>query len=478
MFFDQWATSMAPTMLPIVEEALRLLSEPAPASPSSPPPISLERPEDAAQDRDAMVRRHGHAKGERLAALRQQMREDARAHKASPSPQRRTRRPTAKTARDREMIVTTILANFARLCLTEPEGTRLAVPMAHNKLTRYDRPGFGQLPKVLQGLTDRGVLICHPAVFRQRRTTFEPGPALRAAYDRQGAALRDISTAPGEEPILLFLRGDKQWGGEPSPKALIDYADSPDPERHRREMMEIMDFLATAQLALLDNVGRPIVQPPPFLRRHFLTDNPDGPHAFDLGGRLFGGWWQNIPSGERHRLRIDGEGVADLDYVACHLHILYQKAGAEPPSGDPYAIPGLERHRQGVKKAFSAAISAREPLQRLPADIKALLPPDWTASRITSALADLHPPLAPMFGTDRGAHLMNVESNLLVAVLLRLIRDHGTPALPMHDGVMVARSAREIAKAVMEEESERMLGEKIRVEEKPVNNKDGDDNDN
>jgi hypothetical protein len=366
------------------------------------------------------------------------------------------------------MIVTPILANFAKLCLTEPEGARLAVPMAHNKLTRYGRPGFGQLPAILRGLTDRGVLTMHPAVFRRRLTTFEPGPVLRAAFRHQGVTLRDISKAPGEEPILLFLRGAKQWGGEPSSKALVDYADNPASERYRREMREIVDFLATAQLALLDREGRPIAQPPPFLRRHFLTDNPDGPHAFNLGGRLFGGWWQNLKGSERHRLRTDGEGVADLDYVACHLHILYREAGATPPAGDPYAIPGLEAHRQGVKKAFSAIVSARGPLQRLPTDIKVLLPPDWTAARITSALADLHPPLAHLFGTDLGVRLMHTESNLLVAVLLRLIRDHGCPALPMHDGVMVPRSAREIAKAVMESESERLLGVRLPVEEKPV----------
>ena len=166
-----------------------------------------------------MIRRHGRVMGQRLAALRQQMRAEA-ARKAPPPPEpsRRTRQPTAKAAKDREMIVATIVANFARLCLAEPEDARLAVRMAHSKLTRYDRPGFGQLPKVLKRLTDRGVLVMHPAVFRQRLTTFGPGAALRAACEQQGVTLEDITKAPGEEPILLFLRLGKRWAASPRPR--------------------------------------------------------------------------------------------------------------------------------------------------------------------------------------------------------------------------------------------------------------------
>ncbi len=157
LFFDPWLTSRSPAMQAITAEALLLLSEPAPASPSPPsPPTPTERPEDTARDLDAMIRRHGRVMGQRLATLRQQMRaEAARKAPPPPAPKRRDRKPTTKAAKDREMIGSSIIANFARLCLAEPEGARLAVPMAHAKLTRYDRPGFGQLPAILKGLTDR-----------------------------------------------------------------------------------------------------------------------------------------------------------------------------------------------------------------------------------------------------------------------------------------------------------------------------------
>ena len=235
-----------------------------------------------------------------------------------------------------------------------------------------------------------------------------------------------------------------------------------------------MDFFATTEFALLDAGGRLTVKPPPILRRHFHTYSAEGSQRFDLVGRLFGGWWENLPSKERHLMRIDGEPVACLDWSSCHLRLCYLEAGEVPPSGDLYAIPGLEAHREGVKKAFSALISAERPLRRLPNDIKALLPPDWTAARITAALADLHPALKPFFGTGIGLRTQCTESNLLVAVTLRLLRDHRTPFAGLHDGGLVPRFAQEIAKAIMEKESERMLGVKLPVEEKPVN-KDGDD---
>jgi hypothetical protein len=108
-------------------------------------------------------------------------------------------------------------------------------------------------------------------------------------------------------------------------------------------------------------------------RRIFATGGPNG---FDSHGRLYGGhiggWHQGLSKEKRHLICINGEPVADLDYSSMHPRLAYAEAGAEPPQGDLYAIPGLEAHRDGVKAAMSAMISRKGDLKRLPSEIRKL----------------------------------------------------------------------------------------------------------
>lgn len=65
-------------------------------------------------------------------------------------------------------------------------------------------------------------------------------------------------------------------------------------------------------------------------------------------------------------------------------------------------------------------------------------------------------------GRSRIGELMRRESDLLVAVLLRLI-GMGVTALPLHDSVIVAQRHGGTAKLVMEEEALRLIGVLIPV---------------
>jgi len=196
--------------------------------------------------------------------------------------------------------------------------------------------------------------------------------------------------------------------------------------------------------------------------------HPGDPAAFNLGGRLFGGFWESLPRGERHSLRINGERVADLDYSGMFPRLAYLAAGAPmlPPDADPYAIPGLEGHRDGAKKALNALLSRTGPMRNLKGDLKAMLPAGMTAAKLTAAVNAHHPALEPLFGTDLGIDLMYTESRILVAALLRLIREHDIPTLPMHDGIMVPQSSKDTAAAIMREEARRITGVDLPVAEK------------
>jgi hypothetical protein len=62
-----------------------------------------------------------------------------------------------------------------------------------------------------------------------------------------------------------------------------------------------------------------------------------------------------------------------------------------------------------------------------------------------------------MFGKDLAVDLMFQESQILVAVLLRLVEE-AIPALPMHDGIMVPQSRKARASVIMREASGEFLG--------------------
>ena len=169
---------------------------------------------------------------------------------------------------------------------------------------------------------------------------------------------------------------------------------------------------------------------------------PLGEHAqrFDRGGRLFGGFWTNLASGRRANIRIEGERVAHLDYSSMFARLAYAHIGATPPSGELYAIPGLEEYRSGVKLAFNVFLFDRRGSRRkwpkdemgigvgTDADAKAspnseaarfegLLPAGWESTRrLRMAILGKHPALSKAFGRRLGYSLMFTQSQVLMAV--------------------------------------------------------------
>jgi hypothetical protein len=351
------------------------------------------------------------------------------------------------------------------------------------------------------------------------------GPlAWEVAHGQIGPA--DFSYAEGYETIWLskvahdYIDGtiDREW---------IDYKDTPETIRYRAEMGRINAFLAEADVRMEPSDsgsgngsgGPPVVTFMRPLRRLFSQPlkqsiGGDDTPRFDRSGRLYGGWgWQTLPRSQRHLIRIDGEPIAELDFASMLLRLAYLRAGIEPPEGDLYtmvqgappkpratageippfegfefkisdSIPipikqsaGLrasalddlrvlaedrERWRDGVKKICSAMLFRTGPLTRLPPNIRPLLPSRIRAATIREAVLAAHPALASVFETGVGLQLMFTESQILVSTLLRLI-DHGIPALPLHDGLLVARSKAGAAMEAMAAASEEIVGTRLPI---------------
>ena len=90
--------------------------------------------------------------------------------------------------------------------------------------------------------------------------------------------------------------------------------------------------------------------------------------SFELGGRFYGGWWQNIPKKLRKRITIDGFNTVELDYSAIHPRMMYAQKGIKF-EGDPYDIGLDPKYRPLVKTAFNRMINAHQ-MPKRPSNLK------------------------------------------------------------------------------------------------------------
>lgn len=275
-----------------------------------------------------------------------------------------------------------------------------------------------------------------------RRTTIRPGPQLLGRMVDQEVTFADLGYAGGAEPIILKSEKVGFW----DEAQVIDYNDTQETSRFRREMREINDWLRTADLDY--GTFRGDISPIPdvserALRRIFTRGD------FSCGGRLFGGFWQGMGKETRFdRLVIDGEAIVELDYAQMGPRQLYGMAGAVPEMTDLYAIPDFEEYRRGIKIVFNAMVFSGELLSRMPRGARGKFPKGARIGDITEAIMLHHPAIADLFFKGVGHHVQFQESQIMVDTLLRL-KSQDIVALPIHDAILVADSKASAAAQIM-----------------------------
>jgi hypothetical protein len=271
------------------------------------------------------------------------------------------------------------------------------------------------------------------------QTRVRLGPQFAPGVDALGLTHADFGLHEGEEVIVL--KGPK-GPGRFARAPFLQYEDTPRTIEMRNQLRRINAHLEAAPVEYVG--GRQGVDAS---RRRLKRLFSDG--SFDRHGRLYGGFWIDLPGAERlEDLTIAGSPVVALDYGQMSIRLLYAKAGVAPHFEDAYAVPGLEGHREGAKKLLNSVLAASAPLRRLPKDTRALLPRPMPVARALRLVADFHRPVAEHFSRGLMLELMYRESEIVVRVLLRLV-DEGVTALPVHDSIVVAEEHEEAAAAAM-----------------------------
>ncbi|WOH71134.1 hypothetical protein RX330_22915 [Bradyrhizobium sp. NDS-1] len=372
----------------------------------------------------------------------------------------------AKDRSNLETIVKTLLANIGLGMASGNERPIITVSLRapKRKISRYDRKGFALLPRILEVLATKSDLIeLRKSNQKGIASSFAPGASLTADMRRFRLAPEHFYWEAGIETIRLS-KTRRNFAERTKTVELVDYADTPETVALRDQMSGLNDFLRAAKFTFKDDGGPPVLTTHRDLVRHFKVAEGEKPR-FDLGGRMFNGWWQELPSSRRHAIRISGEPVADLDFSSAFLRLAHIKAGIEAPAGDLYArIPGIdaELYRDGIKQIVSAMLFRETPLTRTPSELKDKLPRGMTGAQIRSAVLAAYPRLSDVFESGAGLGLMFLESQIMLQALVRLA-ELDIPAMNMHDGLMVQRSKADVAARIMAEAAKKITGTTISI---------------
>lgn len=396
----------------------------------------------------------------------------------------RTRRRKAADRDKFHLAIEGLLSNLIVAYARSPK-TLLNVPLSNNMLKgspRY-RPAiygkhFRDLIMLLANLRFIEIVTKGHNVRKWRRreiTTIRPTRNLLKAFP-------PIANAPAPsafdrvDPTETIVLKDSE-------RNFLNYSETTETRRWRDEMQTINAYLRYASICavsndgLIDEDGFTIRPDARTLRR--IYNNAD----WTQGGRLYDGWWQSMKRELRlHLIRIDGETTANVDFSQFNLRLAYALAKTKPPKGDLYDVTGRDARgpkwsalREGRKKLTNAMINRSTPLARWPGktpeerrDLAASFPPGTTARTATSDIRAKHSSIADYFESACGLGFMRIESDILVATLLSLMK-RGITALPVHDAVLVPERHAATAKATMQRESKRRIGTVIPAEIKTVN---------
>ena len=179
---------------------------------------------------------------------------------------------------------------------------------------------------------------------------------------------------------------------------------------------------------------------------------------WNSGGRWYGPWWQNLPSGLRPSILIDSQATVEEDISCCHPRLLFAAAGTDLVKGDFYSQ--FNQPRNEMKRAFNTMLNAssrRAAVGAIEADLRLSMvgplvhrPPPWCACWRKSRCW----PLSGICGF--GLQLQNVDAAICTWILRRL-RRAAIPCLSIHDSFIVPQGCRDSLLVVMQEGFDRAL---------------------
>jgi hypothetical protein len=313
--------------------------------------------------------------------------------------------------------------------------------------------GYDTVVPAVDALVEAGLLVDHDRVKGVRK-----GTGVQSSF-RPAPCLADIVLPRAEYHVGEIIRLKDAEGN------LGGYRDTERTMRDRRFLEAVNGHIAEADIRLHGINGLIVDEEagtiffPGFLQ--WLEDGY-GDHTvytrmrtlyrvfngtWSLGGRFYGGWWQQVRSGDRRHLLIDGCQTVELDYEMLHPRLLYAAAGCRL-GGDAYTLGGWDRKL--CKRAFNILLNAASHRKALGAILPHVGKDSSRAVALIAAMKKRHAPVAKLFHSGMGLRLQNIDSGMAKAVLRELTVRQGITVLPIHDSFIVRTEQRNALEEAMD----------------------------
>lgn len=301
-------------------------------------------------------------------------------------------------------------------------------------------------PKIVrwEGFPDSKYQQGKASRYRATQVLLELGARTGVEVNKSGKHFQE----PRPTELVILKDSSRRIGKDKIPGRPMPFTRTPKVERIEEEVRFINSFLEGVDIQGGSHRG--------FYTVYNMGDVPGV--DWNKGGRLYSDGvdsYQRDKGTERLNITLDGEPVAELDIRASYLTILHGKLSVplQANTEDLYDVPGIG-NRDIVKGWLIATLSKKGHLKRWPeGQAKAFLKEKgldleqaYPIQMVKEAMLTKYPVLASWGQVVIDwADLMFAEAEAIRGAMIKLIKMHNVPSLPVHDSLLVPVSAIHLA---------------------------------
>lgn len=366
-----------------------------------------------------------------------------------------------------------------------------------------------ELIKVVDALVSVGLLdhhnFHHDRLYggRNSKTSrYRSSNKLQARFSRLQDLVFDISYNDQREPIVLSDFETDESGkaikttyGKKN-RLLIEYEDNDDPSivPWRQALNKYNELLARSHIDI-SSLDKPFVerttkegklQRVPIGRGNQWVRRVFSRNSWELNGRFYGGWWQQVSRSYRKDIMIDGRSTVEIDYKGMHVALLAAEQGVLMDGNydwynlDEIVVGGLNKasQRKALKLLVLTAINASNKDEAFKAyQSKRTASKDehtgeyelprlnkQELEKLLTSFIEQHPFLSDGICSDRGIGLMFVDSQI-TNIIINTFTEQNEPILTVHDSYIVKADKAELLTQSMAEATKLVCNNRLPAEQ-------------